>query len=144
MVSRKYLTIFSSITIVVILLDQLTKYLIKIFSPNWDIKILTIELIKNTGAGFGILQDQTFWLGIISILVAVIIIYHYKKIPKRKFPQIFFALFLGGVVGNLIDRLFVGFVIDFVNFSFWPAFNLADACITVSVVGLVIYFWNKK
>ena len=100
-------------------------------------------MIKNMGAGFGILQGKTFFLGIVSLVVAVTIISYYPRIPKEKIPQILFALFLGGVIGNLIDRFLRGYVIDFINFSFWPAFNIADSALTISVVGLVWYYWKK-
>ncbi|MEK6846425.1 MAG: signal peptidase II [Nanoarchaeota archaeon] len=53
------------------------------------------------------------------------------------------ALFLGGALGNLMDRWLRGFVIDFIDLKFWPVFNVADAAITVSVIGLVIYYWKR-
>ena len=80
---------------------------------------------------------------LISLIVAAGVVLYYKKIPKNKWEQVLFALFLGGVIGNLIDRLFRKFVIDFLDFSFWPAFNIADACITVSVIGLIVYYMKK-
>lgn len=134
---------FGSLVLLVVILDQLSKYLIARFNPHYNLKILTLHLVQNTGAGFGILPGQTFWLGLVSALVAGIILFYYQKIPKHKFPQIFFALFLGGILGNLIDRLFRGVVVDFIDFSFWPAFNLADSFITISVLALIIYFWKK-
>lgn len=145
MINKKHqpLILFSFVTFIIVLLDQLTKYLIFRFQPNIDLKLFTLHLVKNTGAGFGLLKDQTTLLTIISLAVAAFIIYYYKKIPKKTFPQLFTALFLGGVIGNLIDRLFRKFVIDFLDFSFWPAFNLADACITVGAIGLIIWFWKK-
>ena len=105
---------------------------------------MKIVLIKNTGAGFGILKNQTFFLGIISLIVAVTLIVYYKKIPKEKISQILFALFLGGVIGNLIDRFFRGYVIDFISFSFWPAFNIADSALTIAVIGLVILYIKEE
>jgi len=135
--------LFIVVTLIVILLDQLSKYLIFTFKPNLKLVILKIQFIQNTGAGFGILKGQTFFLAIVSLIVALGVIIYYKKIPKEKYVQILFAVFLGGVVGNLIDRLFRKFVIDFINFGWWPAFNIADACISVSVVGLVMYYWKK-
>lgn len=141
--SKKYLIYFLSLVFLIVLLDQLTKYLILKFPVQTNFKIFTLHLVKNTGAGFGLLKNQTFFLTIISILVAIFVIYYYKKIPKQPFPQIFTALFLAGVIGNLIDRMFRKFVIDFIDFGFWPAFNLADACITIGAIGLIIYFWKK-
>jgi signal peptidase II len=144
MVDRRKL--FFLVTFIVLIIDQITKYLTITFNPNYTLGFISIHLIKNTGAGFGILQGQTIILGIISLVVALAIIFSYKKLPTEKNPQILYALFLGGVIGNLIDRFFRRFVIDFIDFSFWPAFNIADAAITVSVIGLIIYYWieDKK
>jgi signal peptidase II len=135
---------FSLISFLIVFFDQLTKYLILNFEPYFGFRYLKIVLIKNTGAGFGILQGKTFFLGIISLIVAVTVIAYYKKIPQEKFPQVLFALFLGGVIGNLIDRFLRGYVIDFISFSFWPAFNIADSALTVSVIGLVIYYFKEE
>ncbi len=140
---KNKILLFSSLSIIIILLDQLTKWLIIEFQPTFNLKILTIHLIKNTGAGFGILKNQTWLLALISLLVTLLIIYYYPKIPKENFPQIMTALFLAGTIGNLIDRIFRKFVIDFLDFHFWPAFNIADAAITIGAIGLVIYFWKK-
>ncbi len=134
---------FTILTLIIALLDQLTKYFILKLNPNLNLKLLTLHLVKNTGAGFGILKNQTWLLALISLLVVLITIYYYPKIPKQKFPQVLTALFLAGTIGNLIDRLFRKFVIDFLDFGWWPAFNIADACITIGVIGLVVYFWKE-
>ncbi len=134
---------FFSIATIVVLLDQLTKYFFLKFNYVFNLNYLTLHLIKNTGAGFGLLKGQTWLLTIISTIVVILIFYLYPNIPPIKFPQIATALFLGGTLGNLIDRLARKFVVDFIDLSFWPAFNIADACITVGVVGLVIYLWRK-
>jgi len=139
----KFLPIFILLTLSIVFFDQLFKFLIYQFQPQWNLSILKIHFIQNTGAGFGILQNQSFWLGLISLVVAIVIIISYTKIPKERVPQLLFALFLGGVLGNMIDRLFRKFVIDFVDFSFWPAFNLADSCVTIAVIGLICYFWKE-
>ncbi len=134
---------FFSLTALIILLDQLTKYLILKFQTSINLKLLTLHLIKNTGAGFGLLKNQTFTLTLISTIVVILIILFYSRIPKQKFPQISTAFFLAGTFGNLIDRLARKFVVDFIDFSFWPAFNLADIALTLGAIGLVIYFWKK-
>ena len=139
----KFLRFFILLSALVVFLDQLFKYLIFKFQLVFDLNFLKIHLVKNTGAGFGILQDQTFWLAIISLLAILVILFYYKKIEQEKWPQLFFALLLGGVIGNFIDRAFRGFVIDLIDFSFWPAFNIADAAISIGIIGLVIYYWKK-
>lgn len=140
---RKKEFLFAGIALLVIILDQFSKYLVEIFQPNFDFKILSIEFVKNTGMGFGLLPGKTIWLAIISLIVALGIILNYRKIPENKIPQVLFAIFLGGTIGNLIDRAFRSYVVDFINFKVWPAFNLADACLTVSVIGIVIWYWKK-
>ncbi len=135
--------LFWSVCVLIVVLDQAAKYLIFSYQPELDFRWLAIHLVQNTGAGFGILKDQIHLLTFISLVVALLIILFYGKIPKRIAPQLFSALFLGGVAGNLIDRLFRRYVIDFLDFKIWPAFNLADAAISVAVIGLIIYFWKK-
>ena len=115
---QRWETIFSLIVFAVIVLDQFTKYMVLRFEPYFGFRYLKITLIKNTGAGFGILQNQAFFLGIVSLIVAILVIVYYKKIPKERTSQVLFALFLGGVIGNLIDRFLRNYVIDFINLSF--------------------------
>jgi signal peptidase II len=134
---------FWIIVIGAVVLDQITKLIVYLNNPKIDLKLFEITFVKNTGAGFGILQGQTIWLVLISLAVVVTILLNYNKIAKMSYAQYLFALFLGGVIGNLIDRAFRGYVIDFINFRFWPAFNIADACISIAVIGLIIYFWKK-
>ncbi len=143
MVRKKYLPLFITIVSVTVLIDQILKYLVLTIKPNVKLGFLSINLIFNTGAGFGILQEQTFLLTLVSLLVILIIVVFYKKIPQEKNQQILFALFLGGVMGNFIDRFVRNYVIDFINFSFWPAFNVADATISLATIGLIIYYWKN-
>jgi signal peptidase II len=141
---HKFELIFGAITLLIIGLDQLLKYIILLSTPSINIGILTIHLVQNTGAGFGILKNQTLLLGIISLCVALAVLFNYHKIQKEYLLQVLWGTFFGGVIGNLIDRLFRKVVIDFIDFGFWPAFNVADAAITISVIGLVIYYWKKE
>lgn len=141
---HKFVIIFTIIALIIALFDQLLKYLILTSTPSINLDIFSIHLVKNTGAGFGILKNQAFFLGIISLAAALLVIFNYKKIEKRYFPQILFGLFLGGIVGNLIDRFFRSFVVDFIDFGWWPAFNLADTAISISIIGLVVWYWKKS
>ncbi len=142
-VEKKLLKRFTIISLSIIIIDQITKYLIYLFKPNWTLNFLDIHLITNTGAGFGILKGNTNFLALISLLVTILLISYYQKIPKEKNIQVIFALLLGGTVGNLIDRIFRKKVIDFIDLNFWPAFNVADAAITISAIGLIWYYWKK-
>lgn len=97
------------------------------------------------GAGFGIMQNQVLLLILISIAVLVGIIWYRKKMQIQEIIP--FALITGGLIGNLIDRIFRGHVIDFLDFFItthhWPAFNIADIALVVGV-GLLIYQDTKK
>lgn len=140
---KKYLLIFTVIALITIAVDQLSKLIIFIYQPNLRLGFLKIQYLTNTGAGFGILQDKTTLLTITSLIVVLITIYLYPEIQKKAWPQILTAIFLGGVIGNLIDRLFRGLVIDFINLTFWPTFNVADAAISIGVVGLMVILWKN-
>ena len=140
---EKQVWFFLGIVFLTVALDQATKYFIAVTRPEWGIGFLSIHFVQNTGAGFGILKGQMAMLAVISTIVLMTVIFYYNKIPQEKWAQILFGLFSGGVAGNLIDRLFRQYVVDFIDLGFWPVFNLADTAISVSVIGLVWYYWKK-
>lgn len=147
MKNKNTLFIFS-ITILIILLDQLTKYLISkymIVSQSIPLiqNFLYLTYIQNTGAGFGLLKGWNTALIFISLIIIGIILFYFDRITREKTIHIPIALILGGAIGNLIDRIFIGHVIDFIDFSIWPTFNIADSCITIGALWLIVYFWKK-
>ena len=129
-------SIFLLELILLVIADQLSKIII--FNNNifLDLKIFAISLVRNTGASFGILHDANSHLIWVSIIVMGILMMHHDKFPKKS--SAFILLLISGLIGNLIDRIFRGFVIDFIDFRFWPVFNLADAMICIGVAGIVI------
>jgi len=140
---KNYLIIL--ISLIVIILDQLTKYLARTYEISIQIikDFLYLKYTTNTGAAFGILQNYTFPLILFSIAVLGVFIYYFDKLPENKYILISVGLFIGGLIGNLIDRIFFKHVIDFIAFTFWPAFNIADSCIVIGVIGLVIWTWKR-
>lgn len=145
---NKSISFIFSITTLIILLDQLTKYLIsKYLNLNQSIplikNILHITYLQNTGAGFGMLKGWNTILIFLSLIIIGLILFYFDKITKEKQIFIPIALILGGAIGNLINRIFLGHVIDFIDFRIWPAFNIADSCITIGALWLIIYFWKK-
>ena len=137
------IVLFSVVSLGTLLLDQISKYFIQQYQPDWSFSFINIIFLKNSGAGFGILPGQHILLGIISVAVIVLVAYNYQKLPKEVLPQLFAGFFLGGVMGNALDRLLRGYVVDFISLGFWPAFNLADAAITVGAIGLIMVLWKK-
>jgi signal peptidase II len=98
---------------------------------------------ENTGAAFGMFRGRGTWFIVISLAAAIAIIAFRREIARMKrWEQLAFGLVLGGAVGNLIDRVRSGAVVDFLDFGFgelrWPAFNIADSAITVGVILLAV------
>jgi len=127
-----------------VFIDQITKYLIrKNLSPHEVIKILpglNIVHVSNTGAAFGILRGagNLFFIGI-SVIAIAVILYLLIKEKRHLLP---YSLILGGAIGNLIDRITIGHVTDFIDLYVgrfhWPAFNVADSSLTVGIIILFI------
>ncbi len=140
-------SMFFLISILIILLDQITKILVRteikegtsvVIIP----KILYFTHATNTGASFSMLTNYSFLLTIIAILVIIGMCVFYKKIPVQYRTAA--ALILGGAVGNLIDRFQYGTVTDFINIQIWPIFNIADSAITVAAILLIIIVWKEE
>ena len=145
---QKTISFILSTSLFIVLLDQLTKYLISkhmLVSQSIPVikNFLYLTYIQNTGAGFGILKGGNTILIFISLIIIGIILFYIKQIIKEKQIHIPIALILGGAFGNLIDRIFLHHVIDFIDFRIWPAFNIADSCITIGALWLIVYFWKK-
>lgn len=140
MTIKKNSIIFITTTLSILLLDQITKYVVQLFMPQVKWMFLIIHYSQNTGAAFGMFKTQTLILSLISIFVVGLILWYYPKLHKEKtIIHFFVGMLLGGTIGNGIDRIFRHFVIDFIGTTFWPMFNVADAAITLSVIGLIGY-----
>lgn len=103
---------------------------------------LSFTLVKNTGVAFGLFQGIPHFFTVTSILISLGAIYFYRfHLPRsRPWVQLSLGLIVGGAVGNIIDRVRQGFVVDFVHVSWFPGiFNVADAAITVGVAMLAGY-----
>ena len=141
------------IVISVLSLDQLTKFLIltnlKLHDSVPLVKgVLHLTLVNNRGAAFGILRNQVP-LFILTSVFAIIMILLSLKEKKQKgvsLAGVSLGLILAGALGNLIDRLCLGYVVDFLDLRIWPVFNLADSAITVGAVllGYAILMTNDK
>jgi len=139
----------SFIVILIAVLDQIIKILIinnfPLGLPQPVIKnIFNFTYVRNTGIAFGMFKGNNLMMIIFNfVIITVMIILVYKI----NFDNIFFKLsavfIIGGAVGNLIDRIFRGFIVDYLDFSFWPAFNLADSMIVIGGIMLAIFLLIK-
>lgn len=135
------------IGIVTLLIDQITKIIIdstlKIDETITVIKsFFYITRVSNTGAAFSILEGKTILLSIVSIIAVILLLRYMKDFKNNKLVNLSFGLLLGGIIGNFGDRLFLGYVRDFLKFNIfgynYPVFNIADATIVIGVILLII------
>lgn len=144
------LVFWLGIAAIVLILDQLSKVtIVKLFEYGESLFVtpfFNLVLVYNKGAAFSFLADsggwQRYFFTLVGLAAAVFIIYLMRKHPDHKRFCGSLALILGGAIGNVIDRLVYGHVIDFLDFhvagSHWPAFNIADSAICVGAVLFII------
>ena len=145
---------YYAISLFVLLLDHLTKWAVR---ANMDLhsaielvpNYLNLSYVRNSGVAFGLLADiESVWkpyiLAAIAVLAVVVILVYSSRMPlTRKLLQVALAIILGGILGNFLDRIVHGFVVDFIEFhiydSFhWPNFNVADSAITIGIALLLL------
>ena len=140
---------FISLSIFIVLIDQFTKYLMSDYKNmfvNKNFLLFKLSFVKNYGAAFNIFSGSRIFLSIISITFSIILIF---LILNKNFSKILdlysYSLILGGTVGNGLDRLLKGYVIDFINLNIidFPVFNIADISINLGLI-LIIYSLYKK
>lgn len=147
------------LSILIVALDQLTKFLIEPWltgQPPFEVipGFARLVLVYNTGAAFSLLSSASGWqrwlFTGLAVVISALIVYWLKKTPRGQWTTALpLAMILGGAVGNLIDRLRFGHVIDFVDLYYgdwhWPAFNVADASISVgAAVFILAGLFQKK
>ena len=141
---------FLSLSIFIILIDQFSKYLIfnnyKKFI-NKDFLLFRLDFVKNYGAAFNIFSGSRIFLSFISIIFSIILIYLTLSKSNLKSIDLYsYSFILGGTIGNGIDRIFKGFVIDFINLNIinFPVFNIADISINIGFIFLLYSIFKSK
>ena len=141
---------FISLSIFIVLVDQFTKYLIfknyKIYI-NKDFLIFKLDFVKNYGAAFNILSGSRIFLSLISIIFSILLIYLiFRKYTLNSFDLYSYSFILGGTIGNGIDRIYKGFVVDFININIinFPLFNIADISINIGFIFLLYKIFKKN
>ncbi len=133
----------TAVCLIIIVIDQLSKYLISSsmtlgFSFPVINGIFHITYIQNSGAAFGVLAEKR-WIFIAAGIIIIGLAAYFRKKIMRERPVVRYgtAMLVGGAIGNLIDRIMIGRVIDFLDFRVWPIFNIADIGICVGVALLM-------
>jgi signal peptidase II len=145
------LRLFLIVTALVLALDQLSKLWIAANQPHMELLpgFLDLFYVENTGAVFGLFQNHSnlfIGLGIAGVIAIVVFLRYFP--PATTLGAVSFALILSGAGGNLIDRIRLHYVIDFVSIHvqdifIWPAFNIADAALTIGILALIYYFYKS-
>lgn len=149
---QSYLFLFT-VSLAVIGLDQWTKAIVRsnmelgeIWSPwNWLTPYARFVHWYNTGVAFGMFQNNNVLFAILVSIIAVIIIIYYPSLTEDDwYLRIALSLQLGGAIGNLIDRLTIGHVTDFISVGNFAVFNIADSCVTIGVGVMILGMWMQE
>ena len=130
---------------IIVFMDQIIKYyIINNFNYGQSLAIIKgvfhLTYVKNTGAAFGILKNANNFFIIVSIVIILFLLfYRYYYFKSNIYINMSIGLIIGGAVGNLIDRILLNHVVDYLDFRIWPVFNLADSAIVVGAGFLIIY-----
>lgn len=136
---------FWIVSIIALILDQITKYLVVIYFDNvgdslplWQ-NVFHFTYVENTGAAFSFFQGGASWLRWLSLLVSIGLIIFAWRERLSKIEQLAYGFILAGALGNGIDRFLFGYVVDFLDFRLinFPIFNIADICINIGMIFLI-------
>lgn len=134
---------FLALSLIIFALDQATKYPFRawpLYQSKPILPFLSFTYVQNTGSLFGLFQGNAFVLGLVSLSVAIGICWYVWHLPKNAglLPYVTLGFLLGGALGNMLDRLAFGFVVDFFDLQWqgkniWPVFNVADIAVDVAI-----------
>ncbi len=153
---KKYLKAYAfllPISFSIVILDQWTKSLVRanlsfneIWMPvEWLAPYVRIVNWHNTGAAFGIFQGMNGVFLVLAFFIIAMILFYFPQIPVEDYYfRLALSLQMAGAAGNLIDRLYRGFVTDFISIGKFAVFNVADSCITMGVVVLLVGLWIEE
>jgi signal peptidase II len=156
-VQRTHSAAWLWLSVAVIGLDQATKFLVTRFLELYDrvevLPVLDFTLLHNTGAAFSMLANASGWqrnffIGLAFVVSAMLLVWIWRTPRGEKLLPFALALILGGALGNVIDRIVHGYVIDFVHAhwgeAYFPAFNVADSAITIGAILLIVDAFREK
>ena len=141
---------YLSLSIFILLIDQSTKYLMinkNKLLINKDFLLFKLDFVKNYGAAFNIFSGSRIFLSLISIIFSIILIYLiFRKNTLNSLDLYSYSFILGGTIGNGIDRIYKGFVVDFINLNIinFPVFNIADISINIGFIFLLYNIFKNN
>jgi signal peptidase II len=146
--ARQALAVPLLVASTVVLADQLTKWIVsRELGPVRDDhraevigRLFAFQYVENSGAAFGLFRGQTVVLTFVATVVVIALVASYQRARNYSWQLVVgLGLLLGGAVGNLLDRIRLGYVVDFISISLWPKFNIADSAITI---GVILIAWH--
>lgn len=132
--------IYYLLVFIIVLFDQVSKWLIRFnFTVGSSVvilkKILSFTYLQNTGVSFGLFKGYNWIFTIVLVFAFALFAYYFYK---EKSYRLFYGIICSGILGNLIDRINLGYVVDFIDFHYWPVFNIADSAISIGIILLII------
>lgn len=130
--------------VTVLAADQVTKAMVRAWLPRGksvDLRLFRLRQVRNPGSAFGLIQGQSlpfFVAGIAVLFLFLAALWRWKGFHGKAF-HVSLGLIMAGAVGNIIDRIFLGEVVDFIDLRFWPVFNLADLAMVVGVATALFF-----
>lgn len=139
---RRVYVVMIGTAAVVAAIDHLTKWLVSshlaLGQQIWPNAIVSIDHVQNSGAAFSVFP-QLHWLYLaVALVVSLYIVFFGYKYGTNWYRQVLIGMILGGALSNGVDRLVQGYVVDFIDFHWWPVFNVADSCIVIAIVVLLV------
>lgn len=139
---RRIYTVMLGTAAAVALVDHVTKWVVashlNVGQQIWPGSFVSIDHVENSGAAFSVLP-QLHWLYLaVAVIVSLYIVFAGYRYGTAWYRQVLLGMILGGALSNGVDRLVQGSVVDFIDFHFWPVFNVADSCIVVAIVLLLV------
>jgi signal peptidase II len=139
---RIYAVVLGTAALVAIV-DHITKWLVAshlyVGQQIWPGSFVSIDHVENSGAAFSVLP-QLHWLYLaVALIVSLYIVLAGYRYGTTWYRQVLIGMILGGALSNGVDRLVQGSVVDFIDFHFWPVFNVADSCIVIAIVLLLVF-----
>ncbi len=139
---RQIYTVIVGTAAFVAAFDHLTKWLVAshlaLGQQVWPNAIVSIDRVQNTGAAFSVLPQLHWFYLAVALIVSLYILFFGYRYGTTWYRQVLIGMILGGALSNGVDRLVQGYVVDFIDFHFWPVFNVADSCIVIAIVVLLV------